>query len=82
MKEQVISFKVDKDLQEVLNRIPNKSEFIRASILEALGNKCPLCGGNGILSESQKQHWAHFLKHHSLEKCDECNQIHIRCDYE
>lgn len=82
MKEQVISFKVDKDLQEVLNRIPNKSEFIRASILEALGNKCPLCGGNGILSESQKKHWSVFLKHHTLEKCENCNQVHLRCEYE
>ena len=82
MKEQVITFKVGRDLQEILNRIPNRSEFIRNSILEALGNKCPLCGGTGILSESQKQHWDHFLEHHSLEKCEECKQVHIKCSYE
>ena len=82
MKEQIVTFKVDKALQEVLNRIPNKSEFIRASILEALGNKCPLCGGAGILNEAQKQHWSDFLKHHSIEKCETCNQVHISCEYE
>lgn len=82
MKEQVITFKVDKALQETLNKIPNKSEFIRNSILEALGNKCPLCGGSGILSEPQKGHWNAFLKHHSLETCKECNQVHIVCKYE
>lgn len=82
MKEQVITFKVDKSLQETLNRIPNKSEFIRNSILEALGNKCPLCGGTGILNESQKQHWEHFMEHHTLETCSECNQVHIKCEFE
>ena len=82
MKEQVITFKVDSELQEILSRIPNKSEFIRNSILEAVGNKCPLCGGSGIMSESQKHHWEEFLKHHSIEKCDKCDQIHITCEYE
>jgi Ribonuclease G/E len=82
MKEQVITFKVDKDLQEALSLIPNKSEFIRNSILESLGNKCPLCGGSGILNESQKSHFEDFLKHHSLEKCSSCNQVHILCEFE
>lgn len=82
MKEQVITFKVDKKLQDALNMVPNKSEFIRNSILEALGNKCPLCGGSGILSEAQKVHMNEFLRHHKIEKCSECNQILFRCDYE
>lgn len=82
MKEQVITFKVDKELQEALSRIPNKSEFIRGAILESLGNRCPLCGGSGILSESQKSHMDEFLEHHRLEKCGKCDQIHIRCEFE
>ncbi len=82
MKEQVINFKVDKDLQEALSLIPNKSEFIRNSIRESLGNKCPLCGGSGILNESQKSHLDEFMKHHHLEKCGECDQVHIRCEHE
>ncbi|MBI9106248.1 MAG: CopG family transcriptional regulator [Spirochaetales bacterium] len=82
MKEQVITFKVDRDLQEALSLIPNKSEFIRNSILESLGNKCPLCSGSGILSEAQKLHLEKFMKHHHVEKCTECDQIHIRCEYE
>ena len=82
MKEQVITFKVDKNLQEALDMIPNKSEFIRNSILEALGNKCPLCGGTGKLSEAQKLHWNEFMKHHSLEKCGKCDEVHIKCEFE
>ena len=82
MKEQVITFKVDRQLQQALNLVPNKSEFIRNSILEALGNRCPLCGGTGILSEAQKVHLDEFLEHHSLEKCTECNQVMIKCEYE
>ena len=82
MKEQVVTFKVSKDLQEALNKIPNKSEFIRTAILEALGNKCPLCGGTGIMSESQRKHWDSFMEHHSLETCTDCDEIHIKCNLE
>ena len=41
MKEQVISFKVDEELFKLLNRIPNKSEFIRNSILRSLDKHLP-----------------------------------------
>ncbi len=82
MKEQVVTFKADPELVKALNSIPNKSEFIRNSIREALGNKCPLCNGSGTLSEMQKQHWDDFMTHHKLEECNECHQVHIKCELE
>jgi hypothetical protein len=82
MKEQVITFKVDRELQKALDRVPNKSEFIRNAILESLGNRCPLCSGTGILNEQQKKHWDSFMEHHSIEECSECRQVHIKCEYE
>ncbi len=82
MKEQVVTFKVSKDLMEALNKIPNKSEFIRHSLLEALGSTCPLCCGSGKLSRSQKKHWDLFMEHHRLERCEECEELHIKCEYE
>ncbi len=76
---QVISFKADKALWEALEGINNRSEFIRNAILMALENVCPLCGGTGLLSASQKNHLQNFLKHHEIVICEDCNQRHLTC---
>ncbi len=80
MKEQIVTFKVDSELLELLNKISNKSEFIRQSILKALDNVCPLCSGTGILKATQKAHWEEFKVHHKLKKCEECNEFYLSCD--
>lgn len=76
---QVISFKADKALREALEGIANRSEFIRNAILMALENVCPLCGGTGLLSVSQKNHLDAFLKYHEIIICKDCNQRHLSC---
>lgn len=78
-KEEIITFKADESLLHALDGIPNRSEFIRAAVLAALGNICPLCQGNGILTPLQQRHWDHFAQHHSVEKCRECAQPHLIC---
>jgi len=78
-KEKVITFKTDDELAEVLNRIPNKSEFIRNAIESALENKCPLCNGSGSLTSAQNKHLQNFLAHHAIEKCDDCDAVHFTC---
>ena len=80
MKEQIITFKVDEELFRLLNKIPNKSEFIRNSILKAVDNLCPLCNGTGILNMCQKTHWTEFKDHHNLAKCDDCKSVHLTCE--
>jgi uncharacterized protein with PIN domain len=80
MKEQIVTFKVDNELMTLLKRIPNKSEFIRQSILKALDNVCPLCNGTGILKETQKAHWEEFKVHHQIKKCEQCNELYLSCD--
>ncbi len=80
MKQTVISFKADEEMNRALEQIPNKSEFIRAAILAALDETCPFCGGTGILNPHQRKHWASFLKTHHLEHCEECNGYEIKCD--
>ncbi len=82
MKNEVITFKVDADMAGVIQRLPNKSEFIRQAILSAMNNVCPLCQGSGSLSPSQKKHWQDFLQHHVVEECDDCQAVHIHCNYE
>ena len=82
MKEEIITFKVDEGLSKVLKSIPNRSEFIRHSIMNALNSLCPLCNGTGFLSEAQKKHWEKFSVHHSIKKCEKCEELYISCDIE
>ncbi len=78
-KERIISFKTDEQLAESLDKISNKSDFIRKAVQSALEQKCPLCSGTGILTQEQQQHLDHFLALHSLEKCGECKAVHFVC---
>ena len=78
-KPEMISFKADSSLKEALAGIPNRSEFIRDAILSALENVCPLCHGTGILNPSQKEHMNRFFVNHTLERCQDCQEMILRC---
>lgn len=78
-KEDIISFKVDASLRNALEGISNRSEFIRNAILAALENACPLCNGTGILNPQQKRHMERFLASHTLEKCQNCDEVFLKC---
>lgn len=77
----VVTFKAEEPLIAALEGVPNKSEFIRTAILAALDGACPLCGGNGILSKHQREHWQSFLKSHTLKRCKKCHGVTIDCSY-
>jgi len=79
-KQEIITFKADASLAEAMRGVENRSAFIRAAILAALDNTCPLCQGAGFLSPDQKQHWEEFSEHHVLEECEECHELHLVCD--
>lgn len=81
-KERVFTFKADEQLAALLDKVPNRSDFIRNAIETALEYKCPLCHGRGSLTAAQRKHLGEFLVHHSLEKCEECNAVHFTCDTE
>jgi len=78
-KQRIVTFKVNEDLLAVIRDIPNRSEFIRAAIMAALENVCPLCSGSGILTPKQKEHWESFSRDHTLKRCDDCQEIFIEC---
>lgn len=82
MKKDIVTFKVDSELAHQINMLPNKSEFIRQALLTALDNICPVCQGTGCLTPAQMRHWRDFSHHHNLEKCDDCNAVHLHCDFE
>jgi metal-responsive CopG/Arc/MetJ family transcriptional regulator len=77
--QEVITFKVDPAVLELMKGIPNRSEFIRTAILSALDSICPLCKGNGVLTPKSKEHWDDFSKLHQMTECGHCDEIKIEC---
>lgn len=77
MKDITISLKIDSELAKVLDRVPNKSEFIRKALLESVEKKCPVCNGKGHVGNDK--HMREFFEHHSIEKCPDCSGIIIQC---
>lgn len=78
-KNTVITFKAEDELMTALEKIPNKSEFIRNAVANALSATCPLCGGAGVLTERQLKHWRTFAKDHTLHRCGRCDGLEIEC---
>lgn len=68
-KGVVVSFRVDKHLADVLNKVPDKSAFIRDVILRGFYESCPVCRGRGVLPSELSQ-WA--AKHLKADKAVEC----------
>lgn len=81
-KADTVTFKVDPGLLEILQAMPNRSEFIRSAILNALDHVCPLCGGSGVLSPNQKKCWEKFTEEHEIKKCSKSDEIVFLCNVE
>lgn len=79
-KDTVLTFKADPALADALRALPNRSDFIRAAVLAALDNACPLCGGSGILTPHQKGHWEKLKGAHRIAKCGDCDEFVMICD--
>ena len=69
-KTEVVAFKVEKELADLLNKLPNKSAFIRNAIAAQLGVACPLCKGQGVVSRGVHDHYAPLLA--ISRNCDGC----------
>jgi len=77
---EVITFKAEPALLAAMRGIPNRSEFIRAAVLVALENLCPVCRGTGTLTPRQREHWDEFARGHSLVECQDCHEIVVVCE--
>ena len=71
-KTAVVAFKVEQELAELLNRLPNKSAFIRKAIAAQLGMTCPLCNGKGVVSRGVHAHFEGVIRQHRSHQCDGC----------
>ncbi len=80
-KKAVVAFKVEEDLAEFLNKLPNKSAFIRKAIAAQLKMACPLCQGAGVVSRGVHDHYAALLPQMNARDCDGCgSKLHIPHD--
>src|SRR3954467_3722424 len=71
-KTAVVAFKVEEELADFLNQLPNKSAFIRKAIAAQMSTACPLCNGAGQVSRWAHDHYAPLLASWNSHKCDGC----------
>src|SRR5881227_3372588 len=71
-KSQIVAFKVEDDLAEFLDKLPNKSEFIRRAILAQFGMTCPLCTGSGVVPTGIHTHYRPIIAAHNTRPCEKC----------
>src|SRR5450755_1947179 len=71
-KTEVVAFKVEAELAEFLNKLPNKSAFIRKAIAAQMSIACPLCNGAGTVNRAVHDHFLPLLREHAQRSCDGC----------
>lgn len=71
-KTAVVAFKVEEELAEFLNKLPNKSAFIRKAIAAQISTACPLCNGAGVVPRGVHDHYAPLLAQFNSRHCDGC----------
>ncbi len=77
-KTAVVAFKVEEELADFLNKLPNKSAFIRKAIAAQMSMACPLCHGSGQVSRWVHDHFAPILNTWLARSCDGCgDQLHF-----
>ena len=70
---EIVAFKVDPELAQFLNHLPNKSDFIRKAILAQFGMTCPLCTGTGVVARGLHDHFKPVIAANTSRACDKCN---------
>ncbi len=71
-KTDVVAFKIEKELADFLNQLPNKSAFIRKAIAAQMSIACPLCNGTGQVSRWLHDHYQAILTSWDARHCDGC----------
>jgi hypothetical protein len=80
-KTAVVAFKVEPELAELLDKLPNKSAFIRKAITAQLGIDCPLCHGKGVVPRGVHDHFAPLIAKYNHKSCDSCgSDMHLPLD--
>ncbi len=71
-KSVVVTFRVDEHLAEALDRLPDKSAFIRDALRQSFHATCPACGGEGRVDCDAADWLRGLLERERAETCDCC----------
>ena len=71
-KSVVVTFRVDAHLAEALERLPDKSAFIRKALTTTFHETCPACGGEGRLDCDSAKWLSDTLKKEGARTCECC----------
>jgi hypothetical protein len=74
-KQVVVAFRVDRHLAEELDRLPDKSGFIRGAIERAFHVSCPVCEGRGAVSHETAAFVGRILKREKARRCPCCGSV-------
>ncbi len=71
-KSVVVTFRVDSHLAEALERIPDKSAFIRDALTSRMHEPCPACNGTGRLDCDAAKWISSVLRQKGARTCECC----------
>ena len=74
-KQMVVAFRVDRHLAEELDRLPDKSGFIRGAIERAFHVSCPVCEGRGTVSHETAGFVGRLLRKEKARRCPCCGAV-------
>jgi len=69
---RVVTFKVEEEVAAFLDAMPNKSDFIRKALLNALLEPCPICNGKGSVPRSLAADLEMIFKKREFVPCSFC----------
>ncbi len=72
-KDQLLSFKVDAKLAQLLSSVKNRSELIRDAVYAYLGHLCPLCEGKGTIPANRSHEIELLLAQLEFATCSGCH---------
>jgi hypothetical protein len=70
----MVSFKADSALADLLEALPNRSDFIRRAVLAHARRLCPLCRGGGVLSEKDRREFELLMQQAAEVRCRSCGE--------
>ncbi len=74
-KQMVVAFRVDRHLAKELERLPDKSAFIRGAIERAFHVACPVCEGRGTVSHETADWVGSMLERGGASRCPCCGAV-------
>jgi hypothetical protein len=74
-KQMTVAFRVDRHLAEELDRLPDKSGFIRGAIERAFHVTCPVCEGRGTVSHETAAFVGGMLRRAKARRCPCCGAV-------